>query len=159
MKLFSLLTILSISALSPITVSAASPAQRAEHYNLKSGVAIKGYDPVAYFTQNKAVEGSKQFRHIHQGVTYQFSSTENLAKFKKSPSRYEPQYGGWCAYAFAIDAGKVKVNPKSFKIIDAKLYLFYHSAPWGNTLKKWNQEGSDKTLISKANAAWAKEVK
>ena len=71
---------------------------RKKQFNLsKSSIAIAGYDPVAYFRQNKAVEGSKSHSLVHEGVTYYFSSAENKQAFQSKPSSYEPQYGGWCA--------------------------------------------------------------
>lgn len=131
-------------------------AQRQKHYNLKNNLAIQGYDPVSYFT-GQAKKGNSAHAHTVNGVTYHFSSAANLKKFKSSPARYEPQFGGWCAYAFAKKAGKVKINPKSYKIVNGKLYLFYNSAPWGNTLKKWNKK-SDADQIKIAQSEWAKFV-
>lgn len=127
-------------------------AQRQKHYNLKNNLAIKGYDPVAYFSGEER-KGRPDHTLRYLGVTYHFSSAENLEKFKASPSKYEPQFGGWCAYGFAIKAGKVKINPKSFKIIDGKLYLFYHTGPWANTLKKWNRK-PDEPQLKIAKAEW-----
>ena len=128
---------------------------RIEHYNLKNGLALKGYDPVAYFS-GTAKKGDKKYAHSVEGVTYYFSSAENLKKFKAKPAQYEPQYGGWCAYAFAIDKGKVKINPKSFKIIGGKLYLYYDSPLWGDTLKAWNKN-ADKPQLTSADKAWSKQ--
>ena len=130
---------------------------RVQHYNLKKGIALQGYDPVIYFTQGTAKKGSAQNSYTYQGVTYHFVSPSNLTTFKNNPSQYEPQYGGWCAYAFAKGGGKVKIDPKHFKIINQKLYLFFDTPIWGNTLKKWNK-GSDQAQISKANAEWAKII-
>jgi len=155
-----LCSILSIGSLNLGTVAnAAKPnsgidVTKTDHYNLNNQLAIKGYDPVAYFIQNKAIKGTPQFTHQHNSVKYQFSSNENLMKFKTNPDRYEPQYGGWCAYAFAIDGGKVSINPKRFKIIDDKLYLFYDTLLGPNTLKKWNK-ADDAEQIIKANRRWA----
>jgi YHS domain-containing protein len=87
-----------------------------------SGVILKGYDPVAYFTQKKAVKGNPKFGTTYQGATYYFSSAANLATFRKNPSKYEPQYGGFCA-----DGIKHKreddINPSVFFVINGKLYL------------------------------------
>ena len=99
---------------------------RNKHFNLENGVAIDGYDPVAYFVKSKAVKGSKSMAVYHQGVTYYFSSVENKEVFKKNPSAYEPQYGGWCAYAMGNSGEKVSIDPDTFKIINGKLYLFYN---------------------------------
>src|SRR6185295_9381169 len=94
---------------------------RKKQYNLDKGVGISGYDPVAYFKQNKAVKGKKDLSVFANGVTYYFSSAENKEEFKKNYSTYEPQYGGWCAYAMGNDGTKVEVDPETFKIVDGKL--------------------------------------
>ena len=123
---------------------------RIKHINLEKGVAIQGYDPVAYFTQNKAVKGFKQFATIAEGITYYFSSAVNKEIFKKGFKKYEPQYGGWCAYAMATNE-KVEIDPETFKITDGKLFLFYHS--WvNNTLPKWNKD--ENSLHAKADENW-----
>ena len=113
---------------------AQNEGKRISQYNLENKVAIKGYDPVGYFTQKKAIKGKKEISSSYEGVTYQFSSNENKETFLKNPSKYEPQYGGWCAYAMGSAGGKVEINPETFKIIDGKLYLFYN-AYFNNTLK------------------------
>lgn len=124
---------------------------RSKQFNLENGLAIQGYDPVAYFTQNKAVEGSKQLSAVFEGVTYRFSSAANKELFVKDPKKYEPQYGGWCAYAMGATGEKVEIDPETFKILNGKLYLFYHS--WtNNTLTKWNKDETN--LKSKADKSW-----
>jgi YHS domain-containing protein len=126
---------------------------RKKSYNVnKKAVAIQGYDPVSYF-DNKPTEGKSNIAHVHQGITYYFSSQANLAKFKASPEKYEPVYGGWCAYAMGENGEKVEVDPETFKILDGKLNLFYNS--WGNnTLTKWNK--NEKALKTKADLNWKK---
>ena len=99
---------------------------RKKHFNLENGLAIQGYDPVAYFTKNKAVKGKKDFAIYNQGATYYFSSSENKELFKSNPSKYEPEYGGWCAYAMGAKGEKVEIDPETFKIINGKLFLFYN---------------------------------
>jgi YHS domain-containing protein len=128
---------------------------RKKHFNLDEGVAIEGYDPVAYFKNNKAIKGNKNFAVFHQGVTYFFSSAENKETFKKNPAVYEPQYGGWCAYAMGKTGDKVGIDPETFKIINDKLYLFYNKF-FNNTLKSWNKDESN--LKSKADANWTKTL-
>lgn len=124
---------------------------RKTQFNLEKGIAIQGYDPVAYFTQNKAVEGDKANAVFYAGVTYYFSSAANKELFKKDPAKYEPQYGGWCAYAMGAKGEKVEIDPETFKITNGKLYLFYHS--WtNNTLNKWNKD--EQALKAKADANW-----
>src|SRR5689334_13730133 len=82
-----------------LTAGAQDADLRKKQFNLDKGVGISGYDPVAYFKQNKAVKGKKDFSVFADGVVYYFSSAENKEEFKKSYAKYEPQYGGWCAYA------------------------------------------------------------
>lgn len=142
--------ILAVSLL--LTLSAYSQtALRIKTFNLEKGIAIQGYDPVAYFTVNKAVEGKKEFSVITEGITYYFSSQTNKDLFLKDARKYEPQYGGWCAYAMGASGEKVEVDPETFKIINGKLYLFYHS--WlNNTLTKWNKDETN--LKTKADKNW-----
>lgn len=147
----------SLSALLFIFISSASlyaqDALRKKNYNLDDGLAINGYDPVAYFTQNKAVEGKKEFSLSYEGAIYYFSSAQNRDEFKKTPSKYEPQYGGWCAYAMGAKGEKVSIDPATFKIVNAKLYLFYNKF-FNNTLKDWNKD--EAALKTKADANWQK---
>jgi YHS domain-containing protein len=126
---------------------------RKKQFNLDNGIAISGYDPVAYFTQNKAIKGSKENAVAYEGVVYYFSSVTNKEEFKKNPSKYEPQYGGWCSYAMGAKGEKVPVDPKTFKITDGKLNLFYNKF-FNNTLTDWNKDESN--LKKKADSNWAK---
>ena len=129
-------------------------ALRKKHFNTnKKGVAIQGYDPVAYFKQGKAIEGSSNNAVVNGTVTYYFSSVENKEEFKKDPAKYEPQYGGWCAYAMGNDGSKVDVDPETFKIINGKLFLFYNRF-FNNTLKTWNKDEAN--LHTKADVNWKK---
>jgi YHS domain-containing protein len=130
---------------------AQNDAKRINQYNLENKVAIQGYDPVGYFNQGKAMKGKKEISASYQGVIYKFSSGENKDAFLKNPSKYEPQYGGWCAYAMGSAGEKVEINPETFKIVDGKLYLFYN-AYFNNTLKSWNKE--ETKLKSQADTNW-----
>jgi YHS domain-containing protein len=138
------------------TNSAQDRAVRTKQFNVaKSGVAIQGYDPVAYFANQKAMEGEKEFATVHNGVTYYFSTATNRETFKANPSKYEPQYGGWCAYAMGATGEKVDVDPETFKILDGKLYLFYNKF-FNNTLPKWN--GDEAKLKAAADKNWTKII-
>jgi YHS domain-containing protein len=91
--------------------------------NLDSqGVILKGYDPVAYFTQKKAVKGDPKYKTTYEGATYYFSSAEDLATFKKSPSKYVPQYGGFCANGMANRKAS-DIDPSAFFVLKGKLYV------------------------------------
>ena len=136
------------------TVDAQDAAKRSREFNLtKKQVAISGYDPVAYFTANKAMKGSKNLVVHANGVNYYFSSVANKELFKKNYMAYEPQYGGWCAYAMGRDGEKVEVDPETFKIVDGKLYLFYNFF-FNNTLKSWNK--NEAVLKANADKNWNK---
>ncbi len=114
-------------------------ALRKKHYNLEKGVAIQGYDPVSYFTSKKAIEGNPKIQTSVEGATYFFSSIANKDLFLKESKKYEPQYGGWCAYAMGATNDKVEIDPETFKIVNGKLYLFFHNFI-NNTLPKWNKD-------------------
>jgi YHS domain-containing protein len=86
--------------------------------------AIRGYDPVAYFTNAAPTRGSDQFTASWQGATFHFGSAENLKLFKADPAAYAPQYGGYCAYAVSKGATATTV-PEAWTIVDGKLYLNY----------------------------------
>ncbi len=133
-----------------------SVAKRIKEYNLENKIAIQGYDPVAYFNQKKAVEGKASLATTYDGVIYNFSSQVNKDLFLKNPSSFEPQYGGWCAFAMGNSSEKVEINPSTFKIINGKLYLFYN-AFFINTLKSWNK--NEEILKKNAESNWAKVSK
>jgi len=103
--------------------------------NELGGVAIKGYDPVAFFTDNKPVRGNDAFTAQHQGVTYKFASAANREAFVASPDRYVPQYGGFCAYGTA-EGYKADIDPQAFSIVDGKLYLNYNN----DIRTKWQKD-------------------
>ncbi len=133
---------------------AQADALRLTHFNVKKNLAIDGYDPVSYF-DGTPTEGEEGKKVTHKGIIYQFISQANLNKFKANPDRYEPAYGGWCAYAMGETGEKVKVDPETYKILEGKLYLFYNF--WGNnTLTDWNR--SDKKLKTSADNSWTKIV-
>ena len=142
-------------ALISATTFGQTVAKRASEFNLEKKVAIQGYDPVAYFTQKKAVKGKVTVATTYEGVTYNFSSQANKDLFLKNPASYEPQYGGWCSYAMGASGEKVAVDPETFKIVDGKLNLFYN-AFFNNTLKSWNKDEAN--LKKKADSNWKKTI-
>lgn len=123
-------------------------------FNLeKDGLAIQGYDPVAYFQEGggKPAQGRKDVTHTIGRSTYRFASEANRDLFQKNPEKYEPAYGGWCAYAMGTNGEKVEINPKAFVITDNKLYLFYKTFIT-DTRKPWNK--NEDSLKPKADASW-----
>ena len=87
----------------PGSAVAGSSASPVAAVNTTDGLALKGYDPVAYFTDGQPTKGADQYSFQWKGVTYRFASAENLQRFKADPDKYLPQYGGYCAYAMSLD--------------------------------------------------------
>jgi YHS domain-containing protein len=91
--------------------------------NLENSIALHGYDPVAYFTRNRAVKGSKRIIERLGGAEYHFASSGDRYEFLRDAPRYQPQFGGYCASSMAM--GRLEdIDPKLFLIYDGKLYLF-----------------------------------
>ena len=112
-------------------------------YFERGGAAIDGYDPVAYFRENKPVKGSSAFTATHDGSTFRFASAANRDAFVADPGRYAPQYGGFCAYAVA-NGYKAKIEPDAFTIVDGKLYLNYDQSiqrRWRRDIPGYIQKG------------------
>ncbi len=104
-------------------------------------LALEGYDPVAYFEEGGGeprVGTSELWAELH-GALYRFSSSTNRDLFLANPDRYEPRYGGWCAWAM-VDGERVEIDPESFLIEDGGLYLFYDGL-FGDTRKLWLEKG------------------
>ena len=129
------------------TVLADEPVNK----TLLLGTAIDGYDVVAYFTDSKPVEGSRDHEVEWNGATWRFASAKNKALFAKDPAKYAPQYGGFCA--FGVSRGyAVGIDPEAWKIVDGKLYLNYNrdvQAEWVKDIPGF---------IAKANENWPKIV-
>ena len=130
------------------TALAISPVNKSRF----GGVAIKGYDPVAYFDAGKPVKGSGDFELEHKGAKWRFSSKANLEKFRKSPADYEPQYGGYCAWAVS-QGNTAGIDPDAWKIVEGKLYLNFSS----RIQKKWQADIPGN--IAKADKNWPEILK
>lgn len=115
---FLLALVLPLACAAPVS-AASKPAVFAT-----DGVAIQGYDPVAYFTRKKPVEGSARYTYRWKGATWRFASAANRDAFKANPARYAPQYGGYCAYAMSEDA-VAPTDPAAWTVYKGKLYLNY----------------------------------
>jgi YHS domain-containing protein len=115
----------------------------------KQGVVIYGFDPVAYFTVGKAIEGSKDISLEFLGGTWRFASEENRELFLADPGSYIPQYGGHCAWGIKTD-GHIEPEPKSWRIVDGKLYLYYNHA----ANSRWNKT---QTFVGIANRKWEEQ--
>ena len=113
----------------------------------RDGAAIRGYDPVAYFTDGKATRGSPEYTTQYQGSTFQFSSREHRDAFAADPEKYAPQYRGYCAYGTSTGY-KAAVDPSEFTIVNGKLYLNYNE----DVRKTWSKDILG--YITKADARW-----
>ncbi|MBX2840867.1 MAG: YHS domain protein [Flammeovirgaceae bacterium] len=133
------------------SIAQVQEATRIEHYNLEKGLALEGYDPVSYFENEKPKKGSKSITGQYNGVIYHFTSETNKKLFVANPEKYEPEYGGWCAYAMGLNGEKVGIDPETYKIKDGKLYLFYNTF-FTNTLPKWDDD--EENLKPKADEYW-----
>ncbi len=113
------------------------------------GTALKGYDAVAYFKEGRAVKGKDEFRHDWMGAKWYFANAVNRDDFAKSPEKYAPQYGGYCAWAVG-HGYTANIDPEAWKIIGGKLYLNYDKSVqrmWEQDIPGW---------ITKGDANWPK---
>ena len=114
---------------------------------VKDGKAIRGYDPVAYFTEQKPVLGDSTLTYVYQGATWQIASAANRDAFRANPEKYALQYGGYCAYGTA-EGHKAPTQPDAWIIRDNKLYFYYNTKVQG----LWNKDQVGN--IKKADANW-----
>jgi YHS domain-containing protein len=113
-----------VATLAPFPASAREPAVYA---GIVKGVAVGGYDTVAYFTAGKPVAGTAEFTHEHEGAVWRFASAANRDAFKADPAKYAPQYGGYCAWAVS-QGYTAKGDPDAWSIVNGRLYLNYNKA-------------------------------
>jgi YHS domain-containing protein len=111
------------------------------------GLALRGYDPVAYFTEGKPVIGKATYTATYNGATYRFATEEDLQAFNANPAQYVPQYGGFCAFGVAVGA-KFDGDPELWKIEDGKLYLNLNP----DIQEQWNKDIPGH--ITKADTNW-----
>lgn len=134
-----------------LLLASAASADEPVNKSLLGGVAIKGYDVVAYFTDGKPVEGSDDFEIEWNGATWRFASDAHKQLFAKQPKKYAPQYGGFCA--FGVSRGyAVGIDPAAWKIVGGKLYLNYNKdvqAEWVKDIPGY---------VIKADQNWPKIV-
>lgn len=142
-KLFTLLLAMAFISISAVSQTSTNPPS---YFANKEG-AIRGFDPVAYFTEQKAVKGSTEFSYVWNGVTWYFTSDSNKKSFVENPEKYAPQFGGYCAYGVSEDH-KSPTDPLAFTIVNNKLYLNY-----SNKVKElWMKQQPQR--IEKANELW-----
>lgn len=156
MKIIKTLLVAGLMALPFISVSTqAAPNQSIQERfdTLGLGVALGGFDPVAYFPEGggKPAKGFVQRDLKHAGVTYRFASDANRDRFRANPDKYLPAFNGWCAWAMAELNARVDVEPSAYEIYNGKLYVFYDH-PDLNTREMWlkNPQG----MVARANTNW-----
>ena len=118
----------------------------------KEGRAIRGTDPVAYFTQGSPVAGKAEFTHEWSGATWLFATAENRDLFAASPEQYAPQYGGFCAWAVS-QGNTAPIDPQAWTIVNGKLYLNFSKG----IQRRWEQDIPGN--IAKANSNWPSILK
>jgi YHS domain-containing protein len=112
-----------------------------------TGLALRGVDPVSYFTNGAPKDGDFSITSVHNGATYRFTSEENKDLFEKNPEKYLPQYGGFCAFGTAMGV-KVDGDPDLWKIVDGKLYLNLSES----IQERWNKDTAG--FIEKGDNKW-----
>jgi YHS domain-containing protein len=133
-----------------LAFTGAAAAQKPEVFSA-SGAAIRGYDPVAYFTAGKPVKGSKDFTTQWRGATWHFASAENRDRFAQAPEKYAPQYGGYCAYGVS-QGYTVSIDPAAWTVVDGRLYLNYSAS----VRRTWEKDIPG--YIRKADVNWPKAL-
>jgi hypothetical protein len=142
-RLVFLTTVLGTIAI--IGLSAASPVDPVNKD--RKGIALKGYDAVAYFQQGVPVKGSPDFRHEWNGATWHFATATARDTFKASPEKFAPQYGGYCSWAVSNNY-TADADPEAWKIVNGRLYVNYNKS----VQKKWEPEAAQR--ISDADRNW-----
>lgn len=133
-------------SLAVLTMAFATLASAGEFFET-NGVAIEGYDPVAYFTDQQARPGKVDFKAEYKGSVFYFLSAANRARFQATPEAFAPQFGGFCAYGMA-GGYKAKIDPQAFTVINDKLYLNYNA----KVQTEWNKDRAG--YLVKAEAQW-----
>ena len=136
-----------LAVVSALPALAISPVNK----TLLGGLAIDGYDPVAYFTDSKPVEGKKEFSFDWKGASWRFASAEHRDLFAKTPEKYAPQYGGYCAYAVA-NGRTADIDPAAWAVRDGRLFLNYDF----DVQKKWLLDPAG--YIARADVNWPKMI-
>lgn len=140
--------LLSLVLLLPLTAAPAL-AKDPVYTGTFSSLAVSGYDPVAYFTMGKPVEGKSDLEYEWNGATWRFANQQNLDAFKAMPEKYAPQFGGYCAWAVS-QGYTASSDPTAWKIVDDKLYLNYSVG----VQSQWSQDIPGN--IAKADGNWPK---
>jgi YHS domain-containing protein len=138
-------TLLAVAA---ILVGYATLARAGEVVNVdKNGLALQGYDPVAYIADGKPAKGSPDFTATYKGATYQFVSAEHREMFNQAPAKYEPQFGGFCSFAASMNK-LAPIEPEKFQVLHERLILLHNK----KSSDMWNKDPQGN--LKKADANW-----
>ena len=131
-----------------IAVASCNKSETTIGFNTDSnGVALRGFDAVAYFAVENAVKGDAKYEYVWNGAKWFFSSEENMKKFQANPESYTPQFGGYCSYAVS-EGYTADGDPEAWKVVDGKLFLNYNK----QVKEKWEQNQTER--IEKGSANW-----
>ena len=133
-------------AVAPVSTAAAGDAVTLVNVD-KSGVILDGYDPVAFFTDNKPVMGASAYQSTYHGAIYHFASADHKATFDKEPAKYEPQFGAFCAYAVSVGR-TAAIDVNTFSIINGRLVVQHNARAVG----LWNKD--PQTSLKHADKYW-----
>lgn len=138
---------LALAGVLVVVTAVATWAQKPARYLERDGLALGGYDAVAYFTQSRAVKGDPQFETTWDGARWRFASADHRDRFVREPQRYAPQFGGYCAYA--VSRGyTASGDPEAWSVVDGKLYVNYSRS----VKRTWEKDPAG--YISRGNANW-----
>lgn len=140
------LTALAVGAMA-LVATLGLAAQQPARYLDRGGVALGGYDAVAYFTESRAVKGDPRFEFSWDGATWRFVSAEHRDRFAREPQRYAPQFGGYCAYA--VSRGyTASADPEAWSVVNGKLYVNYSM----RVKKTWEKDPAG--YIARGESNW-----
>ncbi|MCK5090361.1 MAG: YHS domain-containing protein [Hyphomicrobiaceae bacterium] len=139
--------VVALAAVALLRITPAAEAAPPVYTGIVKGVAVGGYDPVAFFTDGKPAKGNKDLTTNYDGATWRFASAANRDAFQADPAKYAPQYGGYCAYAVS-KGSTAKGDPQAWTVHDGKLYLNYNK----NVRATWAQDIPGN--VKKGDANW-----
>ena len=142
-----ILCLVAVLSLADVAFADQTPDHKVLVLKNKDGVAIQGYDTVAYFTDNKAAKGNPKIKSNYEGADYYFASAGHKALFDAAPAKYAPAFGGYCGYAASIDRLST-ISPEWFQVINGQLILQHNQKAWD----KWNADLAGN--VKKANENW-----
>jgi YHS domain-containing protein len=157
LRALAVLAVVALPTLRPASGLQDKKPRDVTQFNLgKNGLALEGYDPVSYFDVGggKPLKGDAKLETLYDGVRYRFANEADKALFVATPAKFEPTYGGWCAYAMAKKE-KVEVDVTSFVVRDGRLFLFYQGI-FNDTRAKWLKDPA--SYIKPADEKWAELI-